>query len=105
MDLFLGNLFLTLSWSLDYETIQPNLIEYTGSLFNQHGVTSELKDNYNLMNVYCKSHENFVLNQAGVKLEIPCATINKGPQEVIDYEINNFIYEIYYKNYDCGFWQ
>ncbi len=105
LSLFLGNSFLTLSWSLEYETVSPNLASFANSFIDDVGVLEILTNNYGVMEVYCLSNSNFPLNQDDFNLEIPCDVINQGVGDVISYGIDAFVSQIYYKNYDCSFWE
>jgi len=105
LSLFLGNLFLTVSWSLEYETIEPHLNEFATITINELGVDKLLTENYELMELYCETQEIFTINEQGLNLEIPCSTINQGSQSVIEYGIQESIKQLYYQEYSCEFWE
>lgn len=103
--LFLGNLFLTLSWSLEYETAKPQLSEYAEGLIDEFEIRTTLNENYDEMTEDCLIESIYILEQGEFYIEIPCDIVSKGPQEVISYGIDTSIYNIYYKEYTCSFWE
>lgn len=102
LSLFLGNLFLTLSSSLEYETAQPKLVSIGENLINESGMYDEIKNNYESILLYCANfNEPFKIEE--YNLTIPCEIINEGQEKTIEYGINQFIDNIYYKEYNCTF--
>jgi hypothetical protein len=57
LSLFLGNTFLTLSWSLEYETVQPHLTNLTENTIKDLGIEKTITDNYEIMELYCENEE------------------------------------------------
>ena len=105
LSLFLGNVFLTVSWSLEYDTIQPHLNELAASTIDELRIDKILTENYELMQLYCSSQETFTLTEQGLNLEIPCSTIKQGSQAIIEYSVQESIKQIYYQEYECEFWE
>jgi hypothetical protein len=103
LSLFLGNTFLTLSWSLEYETVQPHLTNLTENTIKDLGIEKTITDNYEIMELYCENEEIYNLENE-INIEIPCSTIVQGPQQTIEYGIQKSIEKIYYQEYDCEFW-
>jgi hypothetical protein len=105
LSIFLGNIFLTVSWSLEYQNIQPQLTELTTKTIEDLGVTRIITKNYEIMQLFCPNQEIFTLVEEGINLEIPCTIITQGPQQTIEYSIQESIKQIYYKDYPCEFWE
>ena len=99
-----GNIFLTLNSSLEYETIRPELISVVKDIAEKDmDLTNVMGDQFETMMLYCQNNSEFILSQEGHTFIIPCETISKGPESVIEKGINDLIEEIYYKDYDCDF--
>lgn len=103
--LFLGNAFLTLSWSLEYDNVKPQVTTFANSMIDEVGFRSALESNYELMQVYCTSYPSFVYSDDSFSVDIPCSEIEKGPENVISYSIENVIEDFYYKSYECSFFE
>ena len=102
--LFFANVFLNLSWSLEYDTLEPNLIQVANSFVNKTGIVEEINVALDAMDFYCMFHSNYVFMQDDIGVEIPCSVVDSGPNSSIDYVIEYIIFKVYYDNYDCSFW-
>jgi hypothetical protein len=105
LSIFLGNVFLTISWSLEYETLEPNLKNFTTEIIEDMKINKTLTENYNFMLIYCQNQESFNLTEQGLNIEIPCTIIKQGPEKIIEYGIQESIKNIYYQEYNCEFWE
>ena len=103
--LFLGNILLTFSWSLEYETLQPNLQEFTSEVVEDFGGLEMVEEIYEPMKENCSEYDSFNISEQGINLSIPCEEIMKGPEEVVSYSTNEIIKQIYFKDYSCDFWK
>ncbi len=106
LSLLVGNIFLTLNLSLEYNNIKPELVSVIkGVLETQMGSLEELGEGVQFMQLYCLNNSEFVTkyDKIDYTLAIPCETISQGSEAVINYGINNFVEDVYYKDYDCGF--
>ena len=76
LSFFAGNAFLTLTWSLEYDTIQPELTsvikDTIGSKMNLDEVMNE---NFEAMQLYCQNNSEFVFSEGGYTFEIPCDVV------------------------------
>src|SRR3989339_762344 len=104
LSLFIGNIFLTLSWSLEYETVKPQMISLVEDLANNEGLFESVNKNFYSMTTYCQNNSEYVFAQEGYTFVIPCENILLGPEEVIKYSIANLVMQMYYEEYDCNFW-
>jgi hypothetical protein len=108
LSLFVGGIFLTLDWSLEYENLRPNLISFSGNFIDGMNVSEMIDENYDLMIYYCQINGNESFNfslMEDFEIEIPCSVIYEGSESIINYGLDNIILELYYKNYDCSFVQ
>jgi len=100
--LLLTSIFLTLSWSTNYEIIKTGVSDYAKTFANGNSFFN-LTEGIQAMEFYCMTHTNFVINEGELNLEIPCEVVNQGQEKVIEYGINQVSYDYYYKNYSCEF--
>ena len=105
LTLFLGNAFLTLSWSLEYNNLETNANNVAVQAFDTLGIKEEIESNYNLMVIYCDNQEAFDFSSQGINIPIPCYEIAKGPEAVIQYSVSNALHDLYYRTYDCSFFE
>jgi len=115
LSLLLGSIFLVLSWSLQYENVQEelgpilkNLTEDKFSLIEENfNLTEEMEEAREFMDEHCQNESSYVFAEGGYTFVIPCDIldeIEESPSALIDQGIENIIEQIYYDNYDCGFW-
>ena len=105
LSFFLMAISLTLSWSLEFDTVQPALKDSVNELAEeQFNLDENIEGKMVLMQAYCANNTEFVLHEGEYTLVLPCDVVNKGSNEVINFGINSIIEQIYYTNYDCGFW-
>lgn len=101
--LFVGNLFLTLNWSLDYNHVSPYIQNISSDLASSSGSKAIILQDYESKKILCQIQNNtslnFSLNEE--KISVPCEVVNTGAKPVIEYVINESIPLYYYKNYNC----
>ena len=102
--LFFANVFLNLTWSLEYDTLEPNLIEVTNKFVNKTGISEEINTALGAMELYCMVHSNYVFMQEDIGVEIPCSIVDSGANNSVNYVIEYIIHKVYYDHYDCDFW-
>lgn len=106
MSLFLMNASLTLTWSLEYDTLKPVIKEAVGGLVEEEfGLGDYLDDTISLMQIYCLNETEFIFNEGGYTFVIPCETINQGKDAVLDEGSDILIDSVYYAEYDCDYWE
>ncbi|MFH1431019.1 MAG: hypothetical protein ABIG37_00940 [Nanoarchaeota archaeon] len=95
-----GNVFLTLNLSLDYDNVKPELVSVIQNL-----VGDEIDEAYFSMEATCQNNSEFVFSheESGQVFVIPCEIVLQGSDEIINYSVNSFVEDSYYKNYDCDF--
>jgi len=109
LSFLVGNVFLTLNLSLDYDNVQPELTPVIRELAESEiDLNSIVNEKFESMELYCQNNSNsevsdFVFNEYGYTFVIPCDIVFQGPVVVVDKGIENIVNEIYYKDYDCDF--
>ncbi len=100
-----GNVFLTLSWSLEYENVQPELTAVIESIAETEiNLLEKIDVEFEFMEEYCQNYSEFVFSQEGYTFVIPCEIVSHGSEAVLNQSIDNLIQEVYYQEYDCNFW-
>lgn len=99
-----GNLFLTLYLSLDYDNVKPSFSSnIKDTIEEQFNIFDIITERMELITLYCENYSEYVFNQQGYTFVVPCDIILEGPEEIIIKTLDNFIENIYYRDYDCGF--
>jgi hypothetical protein len=101
ISLLLSNLFLTLSWSLEHETLYTELQDIAKETLQEYDIIPEINSDFEQLGIYCYDKEFYTFNSGEYSFKIPCETIKQGKNATIEYSIGNFINETYYKSYDC----
>lgn len=97
---------LTISMSLDYNVIKPeikNIINEVG--LEQTGFSEHIDEAILTMQLYCQNTNvtTFSYNIEQYNFNIPCEIINQGSEAVVNYALDDFVEDTYYKEYDCEF--
>lgn len=101
-----GSIFLTLSLSLSYDNLKPELKSLVLNLAEtEFNLSSIINEKFPFMQTYCENETEFVFSAQGNTFVIPCDVIKEGSKSVINYSIDDFINKIYYSEYGCGFWK
>lgn len=107
LSLILMNFSLTISLSLDYETLQPALKSSFGGILEDFlesgGMFSQ--ENQKYLKNYCLIEKEYSFDYENQTFAIPCEIIQEGKESVVNYVLDNFTETIYYKEYDCKFWE
>ena len=115
------NSFFILQSSLKYENVKTGLypimkdmsMSETGGLIpkeivGEFNLTDAAKDALRIAKSYCRNpnNANYVFNYGGYNVNISCDTVlnSSSPDAVINETYDDVIYDIYYKEYDCKFW-
>lgn len=119
--LLAANSFFILQSSLKYENVKTglyplvkNISEGTGAggilsneIMGDFNLTDAAKDALIIAKNYCKNQNNtnYTFSYEGYSVSIPCEKIDpKNPEALINETYDDVIYDIYYKEYDCKFW-
>jgi len=107
ISLLAGNIFLTLTLSIDPSSIQKELgSDILDSIVGDINVKGVIEENIPAMQEYCEDKTEFSFEDpnTGKSFTISCDVIAQGSDAIVDYGVDTFIEEIYYEDYDCGFW-
>lgn len=107
LSFFAGNVFLTLDWSLEYDTLRPELTSIIKDIAAESEINLDevMEENFVIMESYCQNNSEYVFSKQEYIFVIPCDIVSQGSEAVIEQGINNLLKEFYYKEYDCGFWE
>ena len=107
ISLIAGNLFLTMSMSLDYNNIKDKLITDVKNSQQGNNKINEVTNNFNYAMISCQNNSEYDFNseKIGYTLIIPCEIVLQGQEATINYASEKFVNDFYYKEYDCGFWK
>lgn len=98
ISLIIGNLFLTFSFSLEYNTLQNSISSVAENLITKNNLQNE--EYFNNFKEYCKEHSEFSYDVNGKEMNIPCKTILEGKTNTSNYinenseidSLNNYEY-------------
>ncbi|MCA9488104.1 MAG: hypothetical protein KC516_04040 [Nanoarchaeota archaeon] len=104
LSLFLAASFLNLSWSLEYDTFEPAAVNYSFNLINKTGVYQELLKLEPQIEFACQTEYNYLfVGEDGLNLDFVCSTLDSGFDAFITKGLEDFVYKVYYDDYDCEF--
>jgi len=110
------NSFFILSSSLKYDNVKEGLypiVQEAGTgivskeLMGDFNLTKEANKELVMAKNYCRQNNtNYVFNYEGYVVNISCQNVlnSNNSMEFINETYNDVIYDIYYKEYDCNFW-
>ena len=102
--LLIGNVLMTVEKSLEYENLQKELMPVIKDIAEEQYEISEIVDgNLPVIEVYCRNNSEFVFSKEGGTFEVSCEDAGEGVDAVINSTLENFIEDMYYKDYDCSF--
>lgn len=109
ISLLIMNSLMVITFSLDYDNIKAELVPVVKeTLKEQINISSIISaEQYPLMQQYCENlseTDEYVFNIEGYTFVVPCSSLSQGAEAVVDSAIDSFVYEQYYKQYDCNFW-
>jgi len=106
LSLFAMNTFWTISMSLDYDVIKPELVSVVGEIIrNQTSVASDMDNAIGGMLIICLNNTEVVQEFGGEVYTFPCETVNQGSEAIITYAISSLVEKKYYQEYNCSFWE
>jgi|TARA_Y100000310_G_C20516648_1_gene731516 hypothetical protein len=101
-----ANSFLALSMSLDYDNVQEEMnVIVREIVVEQMDVKESIVSRLPFMQLSCETNSEFVYNddQSGYVFVFPCDVISEGVDSMITYGVGFIVEEVYYEDYDCGF--
>lgn len=106
LSFIIGNALFTVSSSLKYDNVQKNFNPILKEIVYDDFNGSEIEDNFGFLHDFCEKNpnQNYLIEHEIYNVSIPCSDVLEGNQQTfIDKQINDFIEEIYYAEYNCGF--
>jgi len=115
ISLLLSGIFLTLSLSLRYENVQKELVSVVkeltddnfGLIEEEFNLTERMDEAQKFMEKHCQNESSYVFSEGGYTFVLPCDILEEIPETpgtLVEKGIETIVEEIYYKEYDCGFW-
>jgi len=101
---FAGNIFLTLSWSMEHDTLQSEVQNISSELIEQYNLLETINENKGILELYCQATNYFSINEMGIQLNIPCNILLADTQTLVNYTVTQVFDQIYYKDYPCQIW-
>jgi hypothetical protein len=112
LTLLLGNIFLILSMSLQYDNVRDALVplirefveDQSDLIVEDFNLTDEMEEAQEVMQDYCKNNTDYIFSEGGYTFVVPCELANETPETLFEEGIDTIVEQTYYKEYDCGFW-
>jgi len=114
VSLLSGNVLLTLGLSLSYENVNNELSYILTDVIlggyndvlpdTEINLTERVDEGFEFMEEYCENNTEFVYSEGEYTFTIPCDIVEKGPEQIINQSISSAVDEVYYKEYNCEFW-
>lgn len=103
--LFVGNILLTVSSSLKYENVKPELVSFLGDVLEeQFSIEEKLNQLLPAIELYCQVNQQYLFNYGGYTFTIPCNVAMEGSDALIESGVNALVDQYYYADYECDFW-
>ncbi len=98
-------IFATLNYSLKYEIVKPRVQSFIKKIVENEVNKTIIDKQVEILQTYCKTNLDYAFNDEATNYTfvIPCETIAKGTDEIINVEADTLIERYYYKKYECGF--
>ncbi len=105
VSLLLVNSLFTIRNSIQYDNIKAELVPViANSLEEDANLSGIIESQMPEMEAYCENNSEYVFSEQGETFEISCDSVREGGDAVVNEAISNFVENVYYKNYDCNFW-
>ncbi len=106
LSLFAMNTFGTISMSLDYDSLKPEMTNVVSEIIrDQIDITESIDLSMIGSQLICQNNNTEIVQEFGGKVyTIPCEIISQGSEAVVTYIIGDFVEQVYYDEYDCDFW-
>jgi hypothetical protein len=105
--LLTAGILWTVSLSLDYNIIKPELSSVVENLMSDNSnISQTVEEKLPAIGEHCENNsENseFIFSHEDYVISIPCEAFNQGESALINETISDIVDDVYYKKYDCGF--
>lgn len=102
VSLILAGVFITISKSLSYENLKTELTKISLEKSSEFDINSAFPE----MQAKCLNNSGGGVSfseNSGFNINIPCTVVSQGSEAVLSYAVDSIIGDMYYKEYDCGF--
>lgn len=104
--ILLGNLFITLSLSLDEKDILSEIAStITDAVVSETMLSEEIEANIGVIQSYCEDNDEFILSTSEGNVAIPCETAHQGTdaivRSILDDQVNQTVSE-FTGNSECN---
>jgi len=98
-------IFATLNYSLKYENVKPQIKSFIKEFVKNEVNHTIIDEQVKILQTHCKTNQDYAFNDetTNYTFAIPCETIAKGTDEIINVETDILIDRYYLKKYECGF--
>ncbi len=103
LSLLCVNLFLTLTLSLDYDSIQKESTVIIKNVLRENNLTNQIQELLPVIQSYCQNNSDYVFSQGGYTFDIPCSVALQGEDKIVDEGVKYLVHEVYYTGYNCNF--
>jgi hypothetical protein len=115
LSVLLGSIFLSLTWSLQYDNVKGELSslakELTDDQYNiveeDFNMTEEMDEAIENMRDYCINNTEYVFSEGGYTFVLPCEDLeefDRNPEALAEVGAETIVEQTYYDDYDCNFW-
>lgn len=102
----IANSLLTLTMSLDYDVVAPELSSGIVSAIEENSNIDEIfDDQIESMQDYCLNNSDYVFSDEGYTFDVSCDVVSQGKEAIVKNAVDNLVEDSYYKEYDCGFFE
>ncbi len=98
-----SGILYTISSSLKYETVQKQALNVVQPLIEQINLAQQINSSLPIIKQYCQYNLNYIINYQGYTFRFPCSDVND-TSRIINDTVKNFVDDLYYKQYDCNYW-
>lgn len=104
LSLFALNLSGILSSSLNYNNFEKEVVPIAGDFLKDNvGITNYVQTISPQIKLYCQNNSEYVFSQQDYTFDIPCSVALQGEDAIIKESTKDLIHGIYYKEYNCNF--
>lgn len=104
LSLFVATILLTLSSSLRYENVKPELVSFLGDVVNEQlNIEEQLNQLLPAIELYCQINQQYLFDYGGYAFTIPCDVVAQGPNTLVEFGVDSFVNHYYYAEYNCNF--
>lgn len=105
VSLLTAGIFVTLSSSLSYENVQPEMTSIvTKVIQEQIGESNIVNTLLPYLGEYCQTNSEITEKFGGYTFVYPCDIVEQGQTKIISYSIEYLVEDFYYREYTCKFW-